>query len=125
MRPTNRKKKLTPLIRSPKLSGNLGHLGVKSVGMGSHKLPGLWRLITPSVRRTKRRTKDETIPTRDVRERNRRGRKVVGRMTKKLTILKKSLDREGNRDDMLSLKRTTSAMLTALSSMQTAKYREG
>lgn len=70
---------LTPLINSPKLSGNRFHLGQMLVGITWTKLPGASCLTAPSVMRTARRTKEDMMPIREVRERMRRGRKVVGR----------------------------------------------
>ena len=111
----------TPLIMSPKLRGNLDHLGPASVGIGYHKLPGLDGLMVPSVTRTIRSMNEEMIPTREVMERKRSGRNVVGRIIKKERSLKKVEEREGKSDAMLSLKSTTSAMLRALSSITTIR----
>jgi hypothetical protein len=70
----------TPLMKSPKLRGSLAHLGLQAVGIGICRLPGLTLLMDPSAMRTQRRVKEERMPRRDVMERNRRGRNVVGTM---------------------------------------------
>jgi hypothetical protein len=66
-------------MNNPKLKGNRPNLGVQLVGMTSRKLPGASGLIAPSAMRTARTTNEEKMPRREVRERRRRGRKVVGR----------------------------------------------
>ena len=68
----------TPLMSNPKLSGNRLHRGAKLVGITSHKLPGASRLMVPSAMMTARRTNEDMIPRREVRERIRSGRNVVG-----------------------------------------------
>jgi hypothetical protein len=68
----------TPLISNPKLSGNRCQRGPILVGITSHKLPGASRLMVPSAMMTARRTNEDMIPRREVRERMRSGRNVVG-----------------------------------------------
>lgn len=104
---------------SPKLSGNLDHRGPKSVCIGWLKLPGLSILIAPSATRTTSSMTLDAMPMSEVSERKRKGRKVVGRMMKKESSLKDVLECVGKSDDMLSLKRITSAIETALSSITT------
>ena len=67
---------------SPKHSGNLVHCGSNEVGIKVCKLPGASNLLSPSAKMTNINAKDETIPMRDVMERNRIGTKVVGTMMK-------------------------------------------
>lgn len=73
-----RRQRLTPLMSKPKLSGNLRHRGDQLVGMTSQRLPGAFRLMLPSAMMTASKMKEDMIPRRDVKERIRRGRKVVG-----------------------------------------------
>lgn len=77
----------TPLMNNPKLNGNLLHRGPTVVCIGSHKLPGEVCLIHPSEMRTRRRVILDNIPRREVRDRNRSGRKVVGRILQKRVTL--------------------------------------
>lgn len=65
-------------MTNPKLNGNLFQFGSKLVSIGSHKLPGADRFKEPSAMMTARRTIEDRIPMREVRDKSRRGRKVVG-----------------------------------------------